>query len=109
MNGPGTGSANITRFGQDRFGSAKPSAPKNKVANRARYQFEATESDDDLEDELDQNLDEIGMLSARLNHLGKAMGQEVDSQNARLQRIGDKATTLDTKIFAGTQRLGNIK
>ncbi|PWY99413.1 hypothetical protein BCV70DRAFT_200983 [Testicularia cyperi] len=111
MNGPGTGNSSFGRFGQDRFGSGKKAeeARKNKVAQRARYQFEATESDDELEDELDQNLDEIGMLSSRLNSLGKAMGQEVDSQNARLQRVGDKATTLDTKIFAGTQRLGNIK
>lgn len=112
MNGPGTGTASFGRFGQDRFGSGKKAeeaAQRNKVAQRGRYQFEATESDDELEDELDQNLDEIGMLSSRLNQLGKAMGQEVDSQNARLQRIGDKATTLDTKIFAGTQRLGNIK
>lgn len=112
MNGPGTGKASFGRFGQDRFGTGKKAeenALKNKVAQRGRYQFEATESDDELEDELDQNLDEIGMLSSRLNQLGKAMGQEVDSQNARLQRIGDKATTLDTKIFAGTQRLGNIK
>ncbi|KAJ1579182.1 hypothetical protein NDA12_006772 [Ustilago hordei] len=112
MNGPGTGKASFGRFGQDRFGSGKKAeeaAQRNKVAQRGRYQFEATESDDELEDELDQNLDEIGMLSSRLNQLGKAMGQEVDSQNARLQRIGDKATTLDTKIFSGTQRLGNIK
>lgn len=112
MNGPGTGKSAFGRFGQDRFGSnrTKPEdAQKNKVAQRSRYQFEATESDDELEDELDSNLDEIGMLSSRLNQLGKAMGAEVDSQNARLQRVGDKATTLDTKIFAGTQRLGNIK
>lgn len=111
MNGPGSGNANIGRFGQDRFGSGKKAeeAKKNKVAQRGRYQFEATESDDELEDELDQNLDEIGMLSSRLNQLGKTMGQEVDVQNARLQRVGDKATVLDTKIFAGTQRLGNIK
>lgn len=110
MNGPGTGKASFGRFGQDRFGSGKKDEEqKNKVAQRGRYQFEATESDDELEDELDQNLDEIGMLSSRLNQLGKAMGQEVDSQNARLGRIGEKATTLDTKIYAGTQRLGNIK
>ena len=112
MNGPGTGNASFGRFGQDRFGTGKKAqeaAERNKVAQRGRYQFEATESDDELEDELDQNLDEIGTLSSRLNQLGKAMGQEVDSQNSRLQRIGDKATTLDTKIFAGTQRLGNIR
>ncbi|PWN50317.1 hypothetical protein IE53DRAFT_101962 [Violaceomyces palustris] len=116
MNGPGSGKSSFGRFGQDRFGSSSSSAAKkeeearkNKLAQRSRYQFEADESDEEAENELDQNLDEIGELSSRLNMLGKAMGQEIDSQNVRLKRVGDKATTLDTKIFAGTQRLGNIK
>ena len=78
-------------------------------AQRERYQFEATESDDELEDELDGNLDEIAALSARMNILGRAMGQEVDAQNKRLQRVGDKTTALDTRIYAGTKRLETLR
>lgn len=33
--------------------------PLNRRSRRKRYQFEATASDDELEDELDNNLDEI--------------------------------------------------
>ena len=76
---------------------------------RARYQFEATESDDELEDELDGNLDEISALSARMNLLSRAMGQEVDEQNKRLGRVSDKTSALDTRIYAGTKRLENLK
>ena len=78
-------------------------------AQRERYQFEATESDDELEDELDGNLDEIAALSASMNILGRAMGQEVDAQNKRLQRVGDKTTALDTRIYAGTKRLETLR
>ena len=99
------------KFGFDRFGggSGKKEDPaKAKMQQRSRFQFEATESDDELEDELDNNMDEIGQLSSKLNRLGKAMGTEINEQNQRIQRLGDKSTSLDTRIFAGTQKLERI-
>jgi len=57
---------------------------------RQRYQFEATASDDELEDELDGNLDEISDVAKRLKALGTAMGQELDNQNNRIERIEEK-------------------
>lgn len=103
LGGPGSGRFGGGRFGMDRFGAGKKAEDpqKAKMAQRSRYQFEATESDDELEDELDGNLDEIGQLSARLNGLGKAMGTEITEQNQRIQRLGDKTTNLDTRIYAG--------
>jgi hypothetical protein len=102
LGGPGSGRFGAGRFGGDRFGSSKKEDPaKAKLAQRSRYQFESTESDDELEDELDQNMDEINHLSARLNTLGKAMGTEITEQNQRIQRLGDKSTNLDNKIFQG--------
>lgn len=90
LTGAGTGSGRFAdRFGGGRFGGGgnKPvsaeDARKNKLAQRSRYQFEATESDDDLEQELEDNLDEIGDLSSRLNQLGRAMGTEIDEQVSR--------------------------
>lgn len=84
LTGAGTGSGRFAdRFGGGRFGNKPVSAEdarKNKLAQRSRYQFEAGESDDELEQELEDNLDEIGDLSTRLNHLGRAMGTEIDEQ-----------------------------
>lgn len=91
---------------KSRLGVGESFDPKEQ---RARYQFEATESDDELEDELDGNLDEISALSARMNLLSRAMGQEVDEQNKRLARVSDKTSALDTRIYAGTKRLENLK
>lgn len=103
---------------QDRLGRAQTygeggSSRFNKTATelnlrkeqRKRYQFEATGSDDELEDELDDNLNEIADVTKRLKALGSAMGQELDTQNDRITRITDKADTLDNALFRNTQRV----
>lgn len=71
---------------------------------RSRFQFEATASDDEVENELDDNLDEIGDATKRLKALGMAMGQELDTQNQRIDRISDKATHLDGQMFKNTEK-----
>jgi protein transport protein SEC9 len=72
---------------------------------RKRYQFEATGSDDEMEDELDDNLDEIGDATKRLKMLGMAMNQELDSQNKRIDTIDQKTTGLDSRLFRNTERV----
>lgn len=72
---------------------------------RKRFQFEANASDDELEDELDGNLGEISDMTKRLKSLGTAMGQELDRQNERIQRIETKTVRLDDKIHSNTDRV----
>lgn len=72
---------------------------------RKRYQFEATASDDDMEDDLDDNLNEINDVTKRLKALGMAMGEELDKQNARVDRISEKTVALDNNIFRNTERV----
>lgn len=115
LTGAGTGSGRFAdRFGGGRFGgsSSKALSPeeqqKQRLQQRSRYQFEATESDDELEGELEDNLDEIGALAGRLNQLGKSMGAELTSQNERLTRLNDKANRLDTRVYGSAQRLDAI-
>lgn len=62
----------------------------SKLSGRAKYQFEADQEDDELEQELDENLNEIGDLSKRLNLLAGAMGDEVRSQNKKLDSMNTK-------------------
>jgi len=76
-----------------------------RKAQRSRFQFDATGSDDEIEDELDGNLNEIGDMTKRLKALGTSMGQELDTQNQRIDRIGEKATTLDNRMFKNTERV----
>lgn len=72
---------------------------------RKRYQFDATASDDEIEDELDDNLDEIGEAAKRLKALGMAMGGELDKQVDRIKRIEDKTVDVDGRIFRNTERV----
>lgn len=88
--------------------NAGPSAGgglKSRLAERSRYQFENTGSDDELEDELDSNLDEISAMTGRLKILGQTMGKEIGAQNEKLDTIAGKTDKLDTKIYGQTQRL----
>ncbi|KAH8102637.1 protein transporter SEC9 [Cristinia sonorae] len=76
---------------------------------RKRYQFDATASDDEMEDELDDNLNEISDMTKRLKALGSTMGQELDRQNERIGRITEKTDNLDNRIFRNTKKLEKIK
>lgn len=89
--------------GSGRFRSAAQLNARKE--QRKRYQFEADEEDDQLEDELDDNLDEIMDVTKRLKALGTAMSGELDSQNARIDRITSKTDGLDQHLFTNTQRV----
>lgn len=110
-----------TRDTQNRLGQAsaygqreeEPNGRRGKTASeqllrkeqRKRFQFEATASDDEIENELDDNLDEIGDVAKRLKALGTAMGQELDNQNNRIERIEEKTVNLDNRVFRNTERV----
>jgi protein transport protein SEC9 len=90
-----------------------PNGRRNRTAaqqalrqeQRKRFQFEATASDDEFENELDDNLDEISDVAKRLKALGSAMGQELDNQNNRIERIEEKTVSLDNRVFRNTERV----
>lgn len=82
---------------------------KARGTERGRYQFEATGSDDEVEDEIDNNLDEIGGLAGRLKMLAMTAGQEVDAQNAKLGKLGNKVDVLDNNVVRSTNRLARGK
>ncbi|KAI8461898.1 hypothetical protein BY996DRAFT_6642265, partial [Phakopsora pachyrhizi] len=81
---------------------------RSRLAEKSKYQFENTASDDELEDELDDNLDEISGLTSRLNMMSKTMGQEIDSQNRKLESMSTKTDKLDNRIHGQTERLKRI-
>ena len=73
--------------------------------HRKRYQFEATASDDELEDEIDDNLDSIGQAVKNLKSLAFAAGEELDSQNARIDNIASKTSKLNYNVDTTTARV----
>ena len=108
--------SSTSRFGFNRGGSnneaESSSAPKTgraKWEQGGRYQFEASNSDDELEAELDDNLDEIAGLSSRLKILASTAGKEIDAQNKHLDKVSNKVDNLDDKILMNTQYLKRSK
>ncbi|KAG1881693.1 uncharacterized protein F5891DRAFT_1147353 [Suillus fuscotomentosus] len=97
----------LTSGGSGRFRTEEQLATRKE--QRKRYQFEGGASDDEMEDELDDNLNEISAITKNLKALGTAMGQELDQQNSRLVTIEQKTTTLDNNVFRNTERLKRIK
>jgi len=102
IGGAGGYDHNDEGIGRRQLTGAQQSVRKEQ---RSRFQFEATGSDDELEDELDDNLGEIGDAAKRLKNLGLSMGQELDTQNQRIDRIAEKATNLDNRMFKNTERV----
>ncbi|KAK4990504.1 Protein transport protein S9 plasma membrane t-SNARE [Elasticomyces elasticus] len=86
----------------------RPSQTKASLADRAKYQFEADSEDDEMENEIDSNLDAIHRSAKTLNQLGRAMGDEIDSQNKHIDRIIDKTDRVDDKIAVNRARLDRI-
>jgi len=78
-------------------------------AERSKYQFEADESDDEKEKEIEHNLDQIGAVAGRLKNLAKATNKEVDRQNKEIDDIIGRADNVELGIARNTHKLGNIK
>ena len=82
---------------------------KASLADRAKYQFEADSDDDAMEAELDDNLAAIHRGARTLNALGRAMGDEIDSQNRHIDRISGKTDKVDDQIAVNRARLDRIR
>ncbi|ORZ24062.1 hypothetical protein BCR42DRAFT_402177 [Absidia repens] len=78
-------------------------------ADRNRYQFEADEEDDKIEDELDENLDLLGGATARLKNMAMTMNDELDSQNKQLGKLNTKVDPISHKLTATTATLNKTK
>ncbi|KAI5853103.1 hypothetical protein DFP73DRAFT_470614 [Morchella snyderi] len=88
-------------------GYNKPSS-KMSLAERSKYQFEADESDDEKEREIENNLDSLGAVTGRLRNLAMATGQEVDRQNAQIDVIMRKSDKVDDQIAITHGRIRKI-
>ncbi|MCJ1470851.1 Protein transport protein S9 plasma membrane t-SNARE [Pseudocyphellaria aurata] len=81
---------------------------KSTLAERAKYQFEADEEDEQMENEIDSNIDALHGAATRLNGLARATGKELDEQNRHLGRINDKSANVDEQLTMNRARLGRI-
>ncbi|KAF2766890.1 hypothetical protein EJ03DRAFT_390742 [Teratosphaeria nubilosa] len=100
--------ARADQFQKDIRDVNKP-MPKKSLADRARFQFEADEEDDAVEDEIDRDLDDVYAGVQRLNAIGRAMDTEISGQLKNLEKINDKADRVDDQVQGNTDRLAMIR
>ncbi|XP_063804001.1 synaptosomal-associated protein 23 isoform X2 [Pseudophryne corroboree] len=72
--------------GQQQRGVGQSGPYINRVTNDAR------------EDEMDENLQQVGSMLGNLKNMALDMGNEIDTQNKMIDRINDKATTNRDRI-----------
>ncbi|XP_010877748.1 synaptosomal-associated protein 25-B isoform X2 [Esox lucius] len=61
-------------------------------------------TDDARENEMDENLEQVGGIIGNLRHMALDMGNEIDTQNRQIDRIMDKADSNKTRIDEANQR-----
>ncbi|KAF3174302.1 Protein transport protein S9 plasma membrane t-SNARE, variant 2 [Orbilia oligospora] len=86
-------------------------APRQKMslADKAKYQFEADAEDDAMEEEIDDNLHQLGGAIGRLNLLAKTQNQVVQDQNKTIDRLNSKSESVHQQIDRNTHRINKIK
>ena len=65
-------------------------------------------TDDAREDEMDENLGQVGDIVGNLKSMAVDMGKEIDAQNRQIDRINAKAESNDVRIGTANQRARQI-
>lgn len=88
----GYGSQQTAKLAMKNNPMAASASARNRMSlvERSKYQFEADASDDEKEDEIDDNLNEIGQIAGRLKDLAVTTGKELDRQNKQIGKIAQK-------------------
>ncbi|KAL8774776.1 MAG: hypothetical protein Q9209_000715 [Squamulea sp. 1 TL-2023] len=86
-----------------------PKPGQSSLAERAKYQFEADEEDDEMENEIDANLTALSGAATRLNGLARATGEALEEDNKHLERINAKSTKVDDQIAMNRARLDRFR
>ncbi|XP_042629585.1 synaptosomal-associated protein 25-B isoform X1 [Cyprinus carpio] len=61
-------------------------------------------TNDARENEMDENLEQVGSIVGNLRHMALDMGNEIDTQNRQIDRIMDMADSNKTRIDEANQR-----
>ncbi|KAG2468495.1 SNP25 protein, partial [Polypterus senegalus] len=61
-------------------------------------------TNDARENEMDENLEQVGGIIGNLRHMALDMGNEIDTQNRQIDRIMEKAESNKTRIDEANQR-----
>ncbi|KOS20748.1 Protein transport protein SEC9 [Escovopsis weberi] len=89
-------------------GSSNGPRPARKK-DYGKFNLEDEEGADELEDQIDEGLTELEGQVKMMNMVGRAIGQEVDSQNKQIERIMNKSDAVDDATRMNRERLARIR
>ncbi|XP_067311418.1 synaptosome associated protein 23.1 isoform X1 [Pseudorasbora parva] len=110
----GTGSDNSSMQGKEGgVVSSQPSAVRNGQAVSggsagASGPYIKRVTNDAREDEMEENLEQVGGIIGNLKNLALDMGNEIDKQNKTIDRITDKADMNKARIDEANQRANKL-
>jgi hypothetical protein len=84
---------------------------RGKTGKKDYGKFNLDDEDDEarqLEDQIDDGLDDLSGQVHMMNMVGKAIGKEVDTQNAQIGRIMDKVRQIPQKLLATCLHTDNL-
>ncbi|OAA39647.1 Target SNARE coiled-coil domain protein [Metarhizium rileyi] len=96
--------------------SAAEARPRPQPRKKDYGKFVLDEEDEEsrlegmrAEDEIDDQLGELGQQVSTMNLIGKAIGREVEIQNTQIDRIMSKSDAVDDATRMNRERLARIK
>ncbi|XP_028830737.1 synaptosomal-associated protein 23-like isoform X1 [Denticeps clupeoides] len=109
----GTGSDNASiEGGEGGVVSSQPGAVRNGQAGPQGHASSGAYikriTNDAREDEMEQNLDQVGGIISNLKNMAIDMGSEIDKQNKTIDRITDKAEMNKARIDEANQRANKL-
>jgi len=65
-------------------------------------------TNDAREEEMEDNMQQVGSMLGNLKDMASTMGEEIDRQNRQIDKIGAKAQVADTKVGSATKRTDKL-
>ncbi|KAJ8401131.1 hypothetical protein AAFF_G00387130 [Aldrovandia affinis] len=107
-----TGSDKASSTGTDGVVSSQPPSVRNgqpvKASAAPSGPYIKRITDDAREDEMEENLDQVGSIIGNLKTMAMDMGSEIDKQNTQIDRITDKADMNKSRIDEANQRANKL-
>ncbi|MCI4382932.1 hypothetical protein PGIGA_G00020560 [Pangasianodon gigas] len=105
----GSGSETASTEGGDRgVVSSQPSSLGNGQATTASGPYIKRVTNDAREDEMEENLGQVGSIIGNLKTMALDMGNEIDKQNKTIDRITDKADMNKARIDEANKRANKL-
>lgn len=104
------GSEYANTWNKDDDGKVNTDGPRVVVGDQGGFQGQMITriTKDAREDEMEQNMTEVSGMITNLRNMAVDMGSEIEQQNRQIDRINQKATSLDSRVRLADQRAHNI-